>query len=118
MHFCHDILIVHHKEKNEKRPNYRIKEWHASMPYDILRNQYTYPTMCLLLDTWQRTDHCIAVCGKWIFDSNFEVALPLTQDCLDYTCCGNDTDKIKFVGVLHAMRAFPTEVVQRRLHMK
>ena len=74
--------------------------------------------MCLLLDTWHRTDNCITVCGKWIFDSNFEVAFPLTQDCLNYTCRGNDTDEIKFVGVLHAIRSVPPEVVQRRLNMK
>ena len=43
----------------------------------IFWDQSTYSTMCLLLDTCHRTDHCITVCGKWIFDSNFEVALPL-----------------------------------------
>ena len=79
MHFCRDILLRHHKGKNEKRPNYCIEEWHTSMPYDILRSQYTYLTVCFLLDTWQRTNHCIIICGKWIFDSNLKVALPLTQ---------------------------------------
>ena len=74
--------------------------------------------MCLVLDTWYRTNHCIKVCSKWIFDSNFEVDFPLTQDCLNYTCCGNDTDEIKFVGVLNVIRAVPPEVVQRRLNMK
>ena len=74
--------------------------------------------MCLLLDTWRRTGHCITVFGKWIFDSNFEVTFPLTQDRLNYKCCGNDTNKNKFVGVLHAIRAVPPEVVQRRLNIK
>ena len=59
---------------------YRIEEWHTSTPYDIFRNQSTYPTVCLLLDTWHQTDHYITVCGKWIFDSNLKVVLPLTQD--------------------------------------
>ena len=67
---------------------------------------------------WHRTDHCIIVCGKWIFDSNFKMALPLTQHCLNYTFCGNDTDENKFAGVGHAIRAFPPEVVQRILNMK
>ena len=107
-----------HKEKNEKRPNYCIEEWHTSTSYDIFWNKSTYPNVCLLLDTWHRTDHCITVCGKWIFDSNLKVALPLTQDCLNYTCRGNDTDEIIFVGALHAIRSVPTEVVQRRLNMK
>ena len=74
--------------------------------------------MCLLLDTWHRTDNCITVCGKWIFDSDFEVAFPLTQDCLNYTCHGNDTNNIKFVDVLHTIRAVPPEVFQRRLNVK
>ena len=105
-------------KKNEKRPNYRIEELHTSTPYDIFRIQYTYPTVFLLPDKWHRTDHCITVCGKWIFDSNFEVAFPLTQDFLNYTCCGNDTDKNEFVGVLHVIIEVPDEVVQIRLNTK
>ena len=88
------------------------------MPYDILRNQSTYPTMCLLLYTWHRTDYCIIVCGKWIFDPNLKVASPLTKVCLNYICCRNDTDENKFIGVLHAIIAVPPEVFQRRLNIK
>ena len=84
------------------------------MLYDIFRNHSTYQAVCMLLDTWHPNNHCIKFCGKWIFYSNFEVAFPLTQDCLNYTFRGDDTDEIKFVGVLHAIRAVPTEVVQRR----
>ena len=118
MHFFCDIIMGNHKEKNEKRLNCHFEEWHTSTPYDIFWNQYTYPTVCLILDTWHRTDHCIRVSGKWIFDSNFEVEFLITQDCLNDTCRGNDTDEIIFVGVLHAIRSVPTEVVQRRLNMK
>ena len=118
MHLCRDILMGHQREKNEKRLNYRIEEWHTSTPYDILPNEYTYPTVCLLLEMWHRTDHCTIVCGKWIFDSNLKVALPLTQVCLNYICCGNDTDEIKFICFLRDIRAFPPEIVQRRLNMK
>ena len=80
--FCYDILMVHHREKEEKRLNYCIEEWHTPTPYDIFSNQSTYPTVCLLLDTWHQTGHCITVFDKWIFDSNLKVALPLTQDTL------------------------------------
>ena len=119
MHVCRDILMEHQNvKKTKKRLNYRIEDWHTSMPYDIFRNQSTYPTACLLLDTWHRTDHCITVCGKWIFYSNFEVAFTLSQDCINYTCCGNGTDEIKVVSVLHAIIAVPTEVVHRRLNIK
>ena len=118
MQFCRDICMVHHKEKNEKILNYHTKEWHTFTPYDIFRNQYTYPTVCLLLDTWKRTGHCISICVKWIFDSNFEVAFPLTQDCLNCTFRGNDTGENKFFVVLHEIRAVPPEVVQRILNIK
>ena len=77
------IFMVHHKEKNEKRLNYCIDEWHTYIPYDIFSNQSNYPTVCLLLYMWHRTNNCIIVCGKWIFDSNFEVPFTLTQDCLN-----------------------------------
>ena len=112
IHFCRDILMGHHKEINEKRINYSIEEWHTFTPYDILCDKSTYPNVCLLLDMWNQTDHCIKFCGKWIFDSNFEVEFPLTQDCLNFTCRGNDTDEIKFVGVLHMIIIVPPEVVK------
>ena len=74
--------------------------------------------MCLLLDKTHRTDNCITVCGKWIFDSNLEFALLLTKAWLNYIYSGNDTDKIEFIAVLHAIRAVPPEFVQKILNMK
>ena len=73
--------------------------------------------MCLLLDTAHRTDHCITICGKWIFNSNLELALPLTKASLNYIASGNDTDDITFVGVLHAIGAVPPIVVQKKLNI-
>ena len=110
MHFCCDILLGHHKEKNEKRLNSCIEEWHTSTPYDIFWHRSNDPTVYLLLEKTHRTDHCITVCGNCIFDSNFEVTFPITYDFLNYICRGNDTDEIKFVGVLHAIIAVPPEV--------
>ena len=73
--------------------------------------------MRLLLDTAHQTDNCITVCGKWIFDSNLEFALPLTKAPLNYICSGNDTYENTFVGVLHAIIAVPTVVVQIKLNI-
>ena len=115
MQFYRDILMGHHRGKNKKRLNYSIEEWHTYTQYDILRNHSTYPTVCLLLETWHRTDRCISVCGKLIFDSNLKLALPLTQFCLNYICFGNEN---KFISDLHAIRSVLPEVVQRRLAMK
>ena len=77
-----------------------------------------HPNVCLLLDKWHGIDHCITVCGKWIFDSNLKVELPLTQVLLNYIYCGNDTDENKFIGILHAIRAVPPGVFQIILNMK
>ena len=81
-------------------------------------NQSTYPTVCLLLEMWNRTDNCITVCGKWIFYSNLKVALPLTQVFLNDIWCVHDTHGNTYIGVLHAIRSVPPEVVQIRLNMK
>ena len=73
--------------------------------------------MCLLLDTAHQIDHCITVFIKWIFGSNLEFALPLTKVSLNYICSGKNTDEITFVGVLHAIRAVPPIVVQKKLNI-
>ena len=83
-----------------------------------MQNHSNYPTVCLLLDTAHRTDHCISFCGKWIFDYNLEFALLLTSAWLNYICSGNDTNEITFVGVLHAIRAVPPVGIQKILNMK
>ena len=106
------------KENNELKINYHIPEWNKfTATYDILQNHSIYPTVCFLLDTEHRTDHCITVCGKWIFDSNLEFALPLTSAWLSYIYSGSDTDEITCVGVLHTIRAVPPLGVQNRLNI-
>ena len=87
------------------------------MTYDLFQKHSNYPTVCLLLDTAHRTDHCITVCNKWIFDYNLEFTLPLKKAWLNYICSGNDTDEISFIGVLHAIRAVPPIVSQRKLNI-
>ena len=65
-----------------------------------------------------RSDHCITVCGKWIFDYNLEFALPITSAWLNYICSGSDTNEITFVVFLRAIRAIPPVGVQKRLNTK
>ena len=62
MHLCRDILMGKHRENNEIKIHYHIQEWNKfPTTYDILQNHSNYPTVCLLLDTEHRTDHCITV---------------------------------------------------------
>ena len=53
-----------------------------------------------------------------LYYSLWQVAFLPTQVSLNYICRGNDTADIKFVGVLHAIRAVPPEFFQRILNMK
>ena len=48
-----------------------------------------------------KEDHCVTLCGKWLFDSNFEYALPLCQEALDL-CCSTDDMEAKFEKVVDA----------------
>ena len=56
--------------------------------------------MCLLPDTAHKTDNCITISGKWIFDYNLEFELPLTRASIDFICSGKDTYDITFVGIM------------------
>ena len=116
--WCCDALMGQSIEKTEPKIHDQIQEWNTyTTTYDIFQDHSNYPTVCLLLDTTHRTDHCINFCGKWIFDYNFEFALPLTKASLNYICSGNDTDEITFVGVLHAIREIPPIFFQRKLNI-
>jgi hypothetical protein len=48
-----------------------------------------------------KDDHCVTVYGSWLFDSNFDYALPLTKEALDLCCLGEDTQDT-FVSVSEA----------------
>ena len=49
-----------------------------------------------------KSDHCVTLLGKLIFDSNFEKALPLCCEALDL-CCSSDEVKTTFHSVVEAI---------------
>ena len=67
--------------------------------WDILTEAPKYH-LCLLgiQSSDGKMDHAICVVGKWIFDSNFEMALPLTTESLDL-CSSSEDRYAKFVSV-------------------
>jgi hypothetical protein len=67
--------------------------------WDILQESQKY-IMCLvgIQSSDHKTDHAISIAGKWIFDSNFERALPLSKESLDL-CCSSDSKKCTFEGI-------------------
>ncbi len=46
-----------------------------------------------------KDDHCVAVTETWIFDSNFEHALPRSRASLDM-CCSSDDVSSRFVSAI------------------
>ena len=61
--------------------------------------------MVNLIDNDGITNHFVAICNKYIFDSNFIKALPLSVDNLSI-CCGSKTERKIFQG-------FGTTIVYR-----
>ena len=79
MQFLHNTLMGINREKKNKKYIIKFRNGKKTTTFDILQNHSNYPTVCLLLDTAHRTDHCITILGKWIFDYNLESALTLTE---------------------------------------
>ena len=52
-----------------------------------------------------KCDHAVAICGKWLFDSNFDQAMELSKEALDL-CCSSHEYEAKFVKV-DCARSFP-----------
>ena len=70
----------------------RLRQW------DTIRDAPTY-RLCLIgiASSDCKTDHAICVVGQWIFDANFEKALPLCRDSLDI-CASSAARDTYYVG--------------------
>jgi hypothetical protein len=88
-----------HLTKQERKTFQFCKVKKGLTKWDILQDSKNY-LMCLVgtQSSDHKTDHAISIVGKWIFDSNFDRALPLTKESLDL-CCSLDTKKCTFEGV-------------------
>lgn len=93
---CMQPCNLHRKER---RAFQYTKRKNACREWNILTESQNY-LMCVMgLQSYDhKTDHAISIAGKWIFDSNFEYALPLTQHSLDM-CCSSDSRSSTYVGV-------------------
>ena len=76
----------------EDRRKYQIIHRTKEGNWDMLQDAPKYG-LCLLgiKSKDGKTDHCICVVGSWIFDSNFQKALPLTIESLNI--CASATDR-------------------------
>ena len=91
-------LLQNDLDKSERRSfeyialnKTRLKSWNTlESPKDYL--------ICIvgIRSSDGKTDHAICIAGGWIFDSNFERALPLTEESLNF-CSSSDERSTKFV---------------------
>ena len=67
--------------------------------FDILKESRNY-LLCIvgLRSSDGKTDHAICVVNDWIFDSNYEKALPLNEKSLNI-CCSSDDRNSTFVEI-------------------
>ena len=66
----------------EPKHCYMSFEMIVSKGFNILKHCTNYVTLVLLLDMFELCQHFNVVVGKWILDSYFEHAVPLTVSCL------------------------------------
>jgi hypothetical protein len=82
------------KERSTKadRRKYQIIYRPKEGTWNMLIDAPKYPFCLLGIKSMDgKTDHCICVVENWIFDSNFEKALPLTIESLNI--CASSTDR-------------------------
>lgn len=73
--------------------------------WDIFKDKKDQLISVTLQGSDGKCDHAVAVCGKWLFDSNFDKAMELSREALDLCCSSHETEA-KFVKV-ECARCFP-----------
>jgi hypothetical protein len=99
MGFVGDLLMNHMNKKERKMfecfalNNNKLKTWDTlNSPKEFLL------CLCGVQSSDGKTDHAICIAGGWIFDSNFEKAIPLSIESLNL-CSSSDDRPTTFVKV-------------------
>jgi hypothetical protein len=117
MNFCEQLMKNDHtRQIGEQRIKYTVKRWKLSDGFDIFHNISEYPTVCRLIDKKGGTNHCVTVCGDWVFDSNFEKCFPLSTKWMHFICNPEANDEDGFSGVMDAIRAIPPKIIQLKMN--
>ena len=66
--------------KGEQCLKYNMNVWHKMDDFDIIRNISEYVTLIQLMESLVNMNHAISIVGYWIFDSNNEKELCLSQE--------------------------------------
>ena len=66
--------------KVEYNLQYNLKIWKKNDDFDILNDISEDVTLVQLMDSLGNLNHAIIIVGYWIFDSNYNKSLCLTQE--------------------------------------
>ena len=65
---------------------YIIKKWKTQGDFEIIYDISLNVTLVHLMDSVGSFNHAVSIFGYWIFDTNYNKALPLTQYSLNLIC--------------------------------
>ena len=106
IHFSDAIMTNIANIKSEQRLRYNVKVWHKNDDFDILNNISEYVTLVKLMESLGNVNNYISIVGYWIFDSNNDKSLFLTQEPLDVICSTSigEEQVEMFQSVFYAVR--------------
>ena len=83
------------------------------LAYDILDPVDNWLVVASLRGSDGKEEHCVTIYDKWVFDSNFDFALPLTKEALDLCCSSEETHDL-FVTVGEARLCWYADVLDSK----
>ena len=83
IHFANYIMKNRRKLKCEQNLQYNLTIWKKNDDFDILNYISEDVTLVQLMDSLGNVNNAISIVGYWIFDSNYNKSLFLTQESLD-----------------------------------
>ena len=94
------------KLKGKQNLQYNLKIWKKNNDFDILNDISEDVTLVQLMDSLVNVNHAISIVGYWIFDSNYNKSLCLTQESLDIICSTSIGEELvaTFRSVLYDVR--------------
>ena len=120
MDFATDVMLSHDRVRmfEEPRLRYTATFYVRDDQYDVVKEISKHITLLQLEDVKGSISHSCTVVGKWIFDSNFAYALPLSTKSLDLICSTDEDheDSEMFMCIYRAVKFVPTKKHKRKLN--
>ena len=79
--------------------------------YKILDPVDNQLVVALLKGSDGKEQHSVTIYDRWVFDSNFDYALPLSKEALDLCCSAEDTHD-QLVSVIEARSCHYADVLE------